>query len=132
MVGGRDGSRVTGTRRQREVQELNRRIGFHNLDWETTTQTFMLHTRPNPLCDSTSVKQSSPWSSDESKKVFFSRRSLFVFCVRTSSYDSLTFCEYFHVSLDLYSVYVKKIFRGRICPAGTPWTHVPTFFFTQN
>jgi hypothetical protein len=36
--------------RKREDQELNNRMCSHNLDWETTTQTFMLHARPIPVC----------------------------------------------------------------------------------
>ena len=43
---------------QRESQELNNRMCSHNLGLETTTQTFMFHVRPNPICDWTSVKRS--------------------------------------------------------------------------
>jgi hypothetical protein len=51
----------------------------HNLDLETTTQTFMLLTRSNPLCVSTFVKHSSPW------------------CHGVSPYDCIPFCSYMSV-----------------------------------
>jgi hypothetical protein len=35
---------------EREGQELNNRMCSHNLDLETTKQTFMLHARPSPIC----------------------------------------------------------------------------------
>ena len=60
--------------------ESNNRICGHNLDLETTTQTFMLRVRSIPLCVSASVKHSSPWSCDESK--------------HTSSYYCMSFCSH--------------------------------------
>jgi hypothetical protein len=57
---------------QREGQELNNRMCSHNLDLETTTQTFMLHARPSPQCPWVSVKRSPHWSCDESKKALCS------------------------------------------------------------
>jgi hypothetical protein len=47
---------------RRDGREFKSRMFCHNLDLETTTQTFMLRARPSPLCDSASVKRSSPWS----------------------------------------------------------------------
>ena len=68
---------------QREGQEFNNRVCASNLDLETTTQTFMLRSRPSPLCDSASVKHSSVWSFDESKKALFSGDlASFLVCTR--------------------------------------------------
>ena len=68
---------------QRQNQELNNRICSHNVGLETTTQTFMLHARPNPLCAWTSVKRSPHWSCDESKKALFSGHlASFLVCTR--------------------------------------------------
>ena len=55
-----------------EGQELRNRMCCHNLDLETTTQTFMLRVRPSPIRVSSSVEHVSSWSCDESKKTTFS------------------------------------------------------------
>jgi hypothetical protein len=47
---GRKEGKKEGHDGQREGQELNNRMCSHTLDLETTTQTFMLHARPIPLC----------------------------------------------------------------------------------
>jgi hypothetical protein len=68
---------------QREGQELNYRICSHLLDLEITTQTFMLHTRPSPLCPWASLKHSPHWSCDESKKaIYFGDLASFLVCAR--------------------------------------------------
>jgi hypothetical protein len=56
---------------QREGHELNNRIFSHNLDFETTSQTFMLLASPSPLCPFASVKRSPHLSCDEPSKVSF-------------------------------------------------------------
>jgi hypothetical protein len=55
--GGEEGEE--GHEGQREGQELNSRICSHNLDLETTWETFMFYGRPSPLCPCASVKRSS-------------------------------------------------------------------------
>ena len=71
---------------QREGQELHNKMCSHNLDLETTTQTFMLHARPSPLCASASVKHSPhcPYFAPEI--------SLRLLCAHASSYDYMPFC----------------------------------------
>jgi hypothetical protein len=75
----------------RKGQDLNNRMCSHNLDSETTTQTFMLYARPSPLCrvvvcpcDPWKLKKHSPyWSCDESKKACFSGGlTSFLVCAR--------------------------------------------------
>ena len=78
----REEGREDGHEEQREGQEMNNRMCCHNLDLETTTQTFMMCGRPIPLCDSASVKHSSPWSCDESKKALFGDLVSFLVCAR--------------------------------------------------
>jgi hypothetical protein len=75
------------TWRKREGQEFNNRICSHNLDLETTTQTFMLHVRPIPLC---------PWYPwNNAALVLRSPEiSLRFLCAHASSYDCVPFCSH--------------------------------------
>ncbi len=89
MSGGR---RKQGKRDMKDSEKAgSSRIFFHNLDLETTTQTFMLRARPSPLCDSASVTRSSPWSrlldsllGYATCRHMWTKRRIFIWiCVRT-------------------------------------------------
>ena len=79
---------------QREVQELDIRMWFHHIKSEYRTQTFTLHTRPNPLCVEEWVKLPPHWSCDDTTKSDFDRLFGWFSCVRTevhvSSFDMKT------------------------------------------
>ncbi len=65
---------------------------IHNLDLETTTQTFMLHARPSPLCASASARRTG--RATILKKRFAPEISLGFWCAHASSYDCMPFCPH--------------------------------------